>query len=63
MLRLVAEGATNNEIADKLSISVHTVKSHMRKILAKMHRNRRHAAASKAIRNGLISPVKDDREN
>lgn len=60
VLRLVAGGATNNEIAEQLNISIHTVKSHMRKILSKMHRDRRHAAASKAIREGLIPPARDE---
>ena len=60
ILRLVSGGATNNEIAEKLNISIHTVKSHMRKILAKMQRDRRHEAASKAIREGLIPPARDE---
>jgi DNA-binding NarL/FixJ family response regulator len=54
VLSLVAEGATNQEIARSLHISVHTVKSHMRKILAKLHLDRRHEAASYALREGLI---------
>jgi DNA-binding NarL/FixJ family response regulator len=56
VLSLVAEGATNQEIAQSLHISVHTVKSHMRKILAKLHLDRRHEAASYALREGLIPP-------
>ena len=60
ILRLVSGGATNNEIAEKLNISIHTVKSHMRKILTKMQRDRRHEAASKAIREGLIPPARDE---
>ena len=57
VLSLVARGATNKEIAQALSVSVHTVKSHMRKILAKLHLERRQEAASFAIREGLISPL------
>ena len=60
ILRLVAVGATNLEIADKLHISIHTVKTHMRKILAKLHQERRYEAASFALREGLIPPVEDD---
>jgi DNA-binding NarL/FixJ family response regulator len=56
VLTLVAGGATNKEIADALTVSVHTVKSHMRKILAKLHLDRRQEAASFALREGLISP-------
>jgi DNA-binding NarL/FixJ family response regulator len=55
VLALVARGATNKEIADALSVSVHTVKSHMRKILAKLHLDRRQEAASYALREGLIA--------
>ena len=60
ILGLVAVGATNMEIAEKLHISIHTVKSHMRKILAKLHQVRRHEAASYALRTGLIPPVESE---
>jgi DNA-binding NarL/FixJ family response regulator len=56
VLGLVAEGATNQEIASTLHVSIHTVKSHMRKILTKLHLDRRHQAASYALREGLIEP-------
>jgi NarL family two-component system response regulator LiaR len=55
VLSLVAEGATDKEIADSLNISIHTVKSHMRNILAKLHMGHRHEAALYALREGLIS--------
>ena len=46
VLRLVARGGTNREIADRLSISENTVKFHMRGILDKLHlRNRTEVAA------------------
>jgi NarL family two-component system response regulator LiaR len=59
VLSLVAQGATNKEIAQQLHLSMHTVKSHMRKILAKLHLDRRHEAASYAQRQGLIPPHLD----
>lgn len=37
VVRLVADGRTNREIAERLSISETTVKSHMTNILAKLH--------------------------
>ena len=58
VLGLVAQGATDKEIAEALSISIHTVKSHMRNILAKLHLGHRHEAALYALREGLITPPK-----
>jgi DNA-binding NarL/FixJ family response regulator len=60
VLSLVAGGATNMEIASRLHLSIHTVKSHMRKILAKLHQERRYEAASYARRKGLIPPLGDE---
>ncbi|MCK6579395.1 MAG: response regulator transcription factor [Anaerolineae bacterium] len=45
VLGLVAAGASDKKIADALFISRHTVKSHMRNILAKLHVNSRREAA------------------
>jgi len=61
ILSLVAAGDTNNEIAAKLHVSIHTVKTHIRNILAKLHKERRYEAASYALREGLIPPVEDDK--
>jgi DNA-binding NarL/FixJ family response regulator len=58
VLSQVAEGATDQEIAQELSISIHTVKSHMRNILGKLHLSHRHEAALYALREGLIPPTK-----
>jgi len=44
-LNLIAAGATDKEIAAQLTLSLHTVKSHVRSILTKLHAaNRRQAA-------------------
>jgi len=56
VLVLVASGASNKETADKLNVSINTVKSHMRKILDKLHLSSRRQAASFAQREGLIPP-------
>ncbi len=56
VLRLVASGASNQEIAQKLSISVNTVKSHLKNILDKLQLENRTQAATYALKHGLISP-------
>ena len=56
VLRLVSQGKTNKEIAQALNVSIHTIKSHMRKILAKLHLEKRQDAAQYARREGLIPP-------
>jgi len=54
VLSLVAEGASDKEIAEQLSVSLHTVKSHMRNILAKLHVSSRYEAARYARHKGLV---------
>ncbi len=48
VLSLAATGATDKEIAGALSVSLYTVKSHMRNILAKLHVSSRREAARHA---------------
>jgi DNA-binding NarL/FixJ family response regulator len=43
---LIAEGLSNQEIADRLVIGVGTVKSHVHSILQKLNVNRREDAAA-----------------
>lgn len=56
VLRLVVTGAMDKEIATELSISLNTVKTHVRNILAKLHATSRHQAAAYAVQEGLIRP-------
>jgi LuxR family transcriptional regulator of csgAB operon len=51
ILALVAVGATNNEIADKLCISPHTVKTHLYRIFKKINVPNRVQAALWAAQN------------
>jgi len=55
VLKMVAEGATNKEIASALFITENTVKNHLRNILSKLHLQNRIQAAVYAARKGLIS--------
>jgi DNA-binding NarL/FixJ family response regulator len=54
VLRLVSRGYANQEIADELCLSGHTVKRHVANILAKLHQRSRLDAVTLAIRNGVI---------
>jgi len=54
LLTLIASGHSNQEIAQKLYLSLGTVKSYVRMILNKLSVNDRVQAAAKAIREGLI---------
>ena len=56
VLRLVASGASNQEIAEKMSLSVNTVKTHLKNILEKLQLDNRTQAATYALRHGLVSP-------
>lgn len=59
VLQLVAQGQTNRQIAEQLSISEATVRTHMSKILAKLNLHSRTQAALYALREG-IAPLHDD---
>jgi NarL family two-component system response regulator LiaR len=54
VLRLVANGRSNKEIALALEISERTVKSHVGNVMAKLGVQSRTQAALHAVRNGLV---------
>jgi DNA-binding NarL/FixJ family response regulator len=54
VLRLLAQGQTNRQISQKLSIAVTTAKNHVQHIISKLGVSDRTQAAVKAIQLGLI---------
>ena len=54
VLRLVARGLGNKEIATELDLSTHTVKYHLAAVLAKLGVRSRTEAVSRGIRTGLL---------
>lgn len=54
VLRLVAEGRSNREVAEALSISEDTVKARMKSLMAKLHAEDRTHAVTLAIRRGFM---------
>jgi two-component system NarL family response regulator len=57
VLKLVARGATNRDIAGELIITENTVKVHLRNILDKLQLRNRQQAAAYAVQEGLVSRV------
>jgi DNA-binding NarL/FixJ family response regulator len=54
VLRMLAEGLANKEIAERLGISDHTAKFHVAQILAKLGAGSRAEAVAAGIRRGLV---------
>ena len=54
VLRMMADGAANKEIAWKLAISDHTVKFHVASVMGKLNASSRTEAVTRGLRRGLI---------
>ena len=59
VLRLVAQGMSNREIAGELYISENTVKNHVRNILEKLHLHSRMEAVMYAVKEKLLDVDED----
>lgn len=55
VLRLVAEGLTTQEVAERLYLSVRTVENHLRSIYGKLNVSTRAAATRIAVEHGLLN--------
>ncbi len=56
VLKLVAEGYTNQEIADKLVLSIKTVQAHRANVMGKLELHDITQLVRFALRHGLVSP-------
>lgn len=54
VLQLIADGLSNKEIAARLHVSPHTVKTHVARLLEKLEVSRRTAALARARALGLL---------
>ncbi len=54
VLKLIAEGMSNKEIASALAITESTVKNHVNSLLAKLKVKDRTQAATTALRRGIV---------
>jgi DNA-binding NarL/FixJ family response regulator len=60
ILALVAEGRSNQQIAEALVISERTARTHVSHVLSKLNLSSRTQAALVAIREGLVPPPRSD---
>lgn len=58
IIRLVAEGLTNKQIADQLCLSTHTVTTHRKNIMNKLQVNNTAGLVLFAIKNNIVQPNK-----
>ncbi len=59
VLRLIADGLTTQQIAERLVISVNTVQTHRSHIMEKLNLHNRAKLVKYAIEQGLIPPAKE----
>jgi DNA-binding NarL/FixJ family response regulator len=57
VLSRLARGESNRRIAERMFISVHTVRAHVRSLMQKLHVQNRVQAATYALKHGLVRPA------
>ena len=57
VLLWIARGASNNEIAEIVGLSPHTVDTYCRRLLSKFETSSRVTAAVRAAQTGLLPPI------
>ena len=62
VLQWIAQGLSNQEIADRIAVAESTVRAHVSRILAKLHLASRTQAALYAVREGLTDAGITDEE-
>ena len=62
ILKLLVRGNINKEIAEALFITENTVKVHMKNILGKLQLRNRQQAAAYAVKQGLVTEIRDTEE-
>jgi two-component system nitrate/nitrite response regulator NarL len=61
VLELLADGATSEQLSDELSLSPHTVRTHIQNIMSKLQVHSRLEAATFAVRHGIVVASGKDR--
>jgi two-component system nitrate/nitrite response regulator NarL len=61
VLELLAAGATSEQLAEELSLSPHTVRTHIQNIMSKLQVHSRLEAATFAVRHGIVAATGRDR--
>jgi NarL family two-component system response regulator LiaR len=62
VLNLLAKGFSNEEIAEQLTISEVTVRTHISHLLSKLHLANRVQATLYALREGIVS-IRDENDS
>ena len=62
IVKLLAKGATNKEIAETLFVTENTAKVHLKNILGKLGLHNRQQAAAYAVQKGLVTEITNTEE-